>query len=287
MSKDGLETLEQYEGSIDGLYDDPLGYATYGVGHLVHPAGRWKSLLLDCASSDKLCDSWIKQEGVGTKNGTAYLDRGVTGCAAYEKLRAKAGEKALETVAQGKFQKSYDDLPGAERVAVKLVADQAVNRESQLLKLTVSEVLQQDIKPFEEAVNGGVTGVALNQNEFDALVSFAFNVGTAAFRDSTLLKKINENRYRSGAADDREKAIAEIGVDFLAWNKSGGKVLDGLTQRRQNEANQFLKDARAELIILKAGKGGDGAAVGPVPLQPEGSMPAIAEQGGTRPQRPA
>src|ERR1051326_808366 len=124
MSDDGLEILKQYEGSVDGLYDDPSGYATYGVGHLVHPADRWKSLLLDSASFDKLCDSRIKKLGAGTKNEMLYLEREITGCVEYEQLRIKAKERALETVARGKFQKAYNDLAETERAAVKLLAHQ-------------------------------------------------------------------------------------------------------------------------------------------------------------------
>ena len=61
----------------------------------------------------------------------------------------------------------------------------------------------------------------LNQNQFNALVSFAYNVGTCNFSSSTLLKKVNKN------PDD-----LTIKDEFLRWNKAGGKVLNGLTNRR-------------------------------------------------------
>jgi lysozyme len=65
----------------------------------------------------------------------------------------------------------------------------------------------------------------LNQNQFNALVSFAYNVGTGNFSSSTLLKKVNKN------PDD-----LTIKDEFLRWNKAGGKVLNGLTNRRNEEA---------------------------------------------------
>lgn len=84
------------------------------------------------------------------------------------------------------------------------------------------------LAPREFAVNQSVR-VPLTQNQFDALVSFVYNVGVAAFKGSTLLRKLN-NRDYAGAADE-----------FLRWNKSGGKALGGLTRRRAAEKAMFLK----------------------------------------------
>ena len=85
-----------------------------------------------------------------------------------------------------------------------------------------------DLKKFEATVNKAVT-VQLNQNQFDALVSLAYNIGTNAFSKSTLLKKLNAKDYQ-GAADQ-----------FLRWNKGGGKVMKGLVRRREAERALFLK----------------------------------------------
>ena len=73
-----------------------------------------------------------------------------------------------------------------------------------------------------------VVKVPLNQNQFDALVSFAYNVGNGSLQNSTLLKKLNSGDYQ-GASNE-----------FLKWNKSGGKVLNGLTKRREKERALFL-----------------------------------------------
>ena len=86
----------------------------------------------------------------------------------------------------------------------------------------VLDLLGQDVKPAELAVNNGVK-VTLNQNQFDALVSFTFNVGVGAFTASTLLKLINQQQYTA------------VPTQFLRWVRSGGQVVQGLVNRRQNE----------------------------------------------------
>lgn len=90
------------------------------------------------------------------------------------------------------------------------------------------EILANDLATFERVVNNAVTA-PLMQNQFDALVSLAFNIGGGAFAKSTLVRRLNERDYR-GAADQ-----------FLVWNKAGGKVLRGLVTRRAAERAQFLR----------------------------------------------
>ena len=69
----------------------------------------------------------------------------------------------------------------------------------------------------------------INQNQFDALVSFAYNCGVNNLKSSTLLKKVNANPN-----DPTIKA------EFLKWNKASGRVLAGLTKRRQAEADLYF-----------------------------------------------
>lgn len=83
-----------------------------------------------------------------------------------------------------------------------------------------------DMAIFEKAVTKLVT-VLLNQNQFDALVSFTFNVGAGNLASSTLLKELNAGDY-AGAA-----------LQFPRWNKAGGQVLAGLTRRRAAEEQLF------------------------------------------------
>ena len=107
------------------------------------------------------------------------------------------------------------------------------------LKITQAHadaILAQDVGRFASGVAANVR-VALNQSEFDALVSFAFNVGLGAFRTSTLLKLLNNNTDRGTVASE-----------FLRWNKAGGKVLEGLTKRRNAEKALFLLKAPHPLL---------------------------------------
>ena len=90
-----------------------------------------------------------------------------------------------------------------------------------------NELLVKDVLRFEKAVNELVT-VPMTQGMFDALISFSFNLGAGSLKSSTLLKKLN--------AYDREGAANE----FLRWNKAKGKVLAGLTARRESERELFV-----------------------------------------------
>ncbi|MDS7929214.1 lysozyme [Acinetobacter sp. V102_4] len=85
-----------------------------------------------------------------------------------------------------------------------------------------------DLAKFEKTVNESVT-VPLTQNQFDALVSLTYNIGSGAFKNSTLLKKLNKSDFQ-GAADQ-----------FLVWKKAKDKVLTGLVRRREAERALFLK----------------------------------------------
>lgn len=84
-----------------------------------------------------------------------------------------------------------------------------------------------DLQRFEREVESLLT-FEPTSNEFSALVSFAYNVGVGALAKSTLLRKFN--------AGDIEGAANE----FLRWNKAAGKVLAGLTRRREAERDLFL-----------------------------------------------
>ena len=83
-----------------------------------------------------------------------------------------------------------------------------------------------DLKEFETTVNTSVT-VPLSQNQYDALVSLSYNIGSGAFKNSTLLKKLNSGDYK-GAAEQ-----------FLVWINSGGRKVKGLENRRKSEMKLF------------------------------------------------
>jgi len=86
--------------------------------------------------------------------------------------------------------------------------------------------LEDDVHAAVLAINVDV-GVTLTQNQFDALVSLVFNIGAGAFRASTLLQKLNQRDFAMAAAE------------FTRWNKSGGRHLAGLLDRRLAEQQLF------------------------------------------------
>jgi lysozyme len=89
------------------------------------------------------------------------------------------------------------------------------------------DYLRKDLEKFESKLMGMLTA-PVNENQWAALISFAYNCGPENLRTSTLLRLVNAKDY-AGAAEQ-----------FLRWNKAAGKVLDGLTRRRQAERALFL-----------------------------------------------
>ncbi|EMW2199081.1 lysozyme [Enterobacter hormaechei] len=92
---------------------------------------------------------------------------------------------------------------------------------------TAERLLKTGLVSYESDVSRLVK-VGLTQGQYDALVSFTYNLGARSLSTSTLLRKLNAGDY-AGAADE-----------FLRWNKAGGKVLNGLTRRREAERALFL-----------------------------------------------
>tara|TARA_R110000868_G_scaffold89976_1_gene250084 strand:+ start:2780 stop:3223 length:444 start_codon:yes stop_codon:yes gene_type:complete len=89
------------------------------------------------------------------------------------------------------------------------------------------ELLLEDISKFEDIVNESVK-VVLNQNQFDAMVSWTFNLGGGNLKSSTLLKVLNGGDYE------------DVPNQIKRWNKANGKVLEGLIRRREAEALLFV-----------------------------------------------
>ena len=105
------------------------------------------------------------------------------------------------------------------------------------LKVTMSDkaiteaqattMLMNMLRTYEKSVDSFCRD-DINQNQFDALVAFAYNVGVNALKNSTLLKKVNKNPQD-----------VTIRNEFLKWNKANGRALKGLTNRRIAEANLY------------------------------------------------
>ena len=96
-------------------------------------------------------------------------------------------------------------------------------------KAQAEEYLKADLIAFERYLNG--LGLALNQNQFDALISFIYNVGTGNFSNSTLLRKVRANPQDNSIMDE-----------FLRWVYSKGRVLPGLQRRRLAEMKLYFSN---------------------------------------------
>lgn len=155
-----------------------------------------------------------------------------------EGLKFIAGHEGMRT-------KPYNDPSGFCTVGIghligrRRCTQADYSKWGELSEAEVLELFREDIKRFEGPVAEAVT-VPLNQAQFDALVSFAFNVGIGdaaqgvGFKGSTLLKKLNAGDYEGAAAE------------FPKWRWSNGQVHAGLVRRRAEERAMF---ERAEVVL--------------------------------------
>jgi lysozyme len=123
--------------------------------------------------------------------------------------------------------KAYSDIGGVPTIGYGTTGPD-IKLGMEVTKAEAEDLLRADVAAFERGVSNLVK-VAINQNEFDALVSFSYNVGLNALQTSTLLRLLNANADR-----------AVVASEFLRWNKVGTQVVEGLTRRRKAEQALFL-----------------------------------------------
>ena len=111
-----------------------------------------------------------------------------------------------------------------------------VKKGMKISKETADKLFRNDIKYFETSVNSCLK-VKVTQSMFNALVSFTYNVGFSAFKNSTLLKYVNKSQFKKASNE------------FKKWNKCGGKVLNGLVKRRLLEKTEFERQGLASSYI--------------------------------------
>ena len=147
----------------------------------------------------------------------------------------RLGSKGLELIKsfEGFYSKPYLDPIGIPTIGYGATyypnKKKVTMKDKPLTEKEASDLLKEMMVTYENDVKRLVKR-ELNQNQFDALVSFTYNLGSANLCKSTLLKKINANPC--------DKTIKD---EFLKWNKAGGKVLNGLTRRRNAEAELYFK----------------------------------------------
>jgi len=119
---------------------------------------------------------------------------------------------------------AYQDVVGVWTIGFGRTKD--VKEGDKMTKEEAIYLLQEEMMEYEGYINDLVE-VPLEQNQFDALVSWVYNLGSGNLQSSTMLRVLNEGKYE------------EVPAQIRRWNKAGGKVLEGLTRRRLAESLLF------------------------------------------------
>ena len=143
-------------------------------------------------------------------------------------LPASTGQAGINLIKkfEGLELSKYKDAVGLWTIGYGHLIRPEETFDRRLTEEEAESLLRKDLQEAEKGIKRLVS-VPLTENQFDALVSFVFNVGIGRLASSTLLRKLNANDY-AGAASE-----------LLKWNKAGGKELIGLTRRRQAEQKLF------------------------------------------------
>ena len=124
---------------------------------------------------------------------------------------------------------SYDDGAGIWTIGVGHTG--GVKPGQRCTEADAEKWLKEDLAVAERSVDEVADAVPLRQCQYDALVSFVFNIGGTAFRNSTLRRKVLAN------PDD-----PSIRGEFVRWIYAGGRELDGLVKRRKAEADMYFSE---------------------------------------------
>lgn len=126
----------------------------------------------------------------------------------------------------------YDDGFGFMTIGYGHKIEPGENFKKGLSQSNVIDLLTRDISKFEKSVSRIIT-TPLKQNQFDALVALAYNIGIGAFEKSTIVKYINNPQYHNTRYPTPESA-------WKAWNKCNGKTSRGLINRRNYEWDLYI-----------------------------------------------
>lgn len=207
-----LQTALNNCGFDSGFFDGILGQKTKTAWELFKKSTFQRDFDLIGPGSIQVLEKKVKEYSLQQSKVMSISDNGIKTIANFE----------------GKRNSMYLDAVGLPTIGIGHLIKQGESFPSQMTDKEVYDLFRKDVKRFENVVNKLVK-VKINQNQFDALVSWSFNCGEFALEDSTLLRVLNEGNYNL-AADN-----------FLKWNMGGGQVIYGLTVRRQKERELFLK----------------------------------------------
>lgn len=148
-----------------------------------------------------------------------------------DKVLDKQGYHIIYDDQTGKPVNTNKPLPNGATIGYGHLIKSGENFTKGISEAKATELLRADIATAERAVRDNIT-VSLSQNQFDALTSLAYNIGTKNFADSTVVKYINNPTFHSTVYQNLESA-------WKAWNRSHGEISNGLINRRQNEWNLY------------------------------------------------
>ncbi|MEM6425017.1 MAG: lysozyme [Cyanobacteria bacterium P01_H01_bin.119] len=143
-----------------------------------------------------------------------------------------AGLRLIKTF-EGLRLRAYQDAVGIWTIGYGTTSN--IRPGMVITEAEAERLLKRDVERFERAVNSSIA-VSLNDNQFSALVSFSYNVGAGALRNSTLRRVLNQGNYTAAANE------------FPRWNRAGGRVLAGLTRRRNAERALFLSQDYTQFL---------------------------------------
>ena len=145
----------------------------------------------------------------------------------------------------GQYVPEHTELPPGATIGYGHLVKQGENFNAPLTEQQATDLLKQDIIVAEQAVKNTVK-VPLTQNQYDALVIFAYNIGAKNFKKSTVVKFINNPEFQSSKYRDLESA-------WLAWNRTQGKVSRGLIKRRQCEFDMYTNPHPCGVFFIPGG----------------------------------
>lgn len=153
-------------------------------------------------------------------------------------MKTSANGRALIEAFEGRFLTTYLDSVGVPTIGfghTSAAGEPYVERGMTITAIEADVILADDLAKVERQVEQYIK-VPLNQAQFDALVSFTFNLGPGNLSKSSLCRRLNAGDYM-------------VANEFAKWNKAGGNVLKGLTRRRMAEAAMWTGDVAGALKI--------------------------------------
>ncbi len=158
-------------------------------------------------------------------------DNGINILKRFEGRVKIGGKHVIYDDKTGKPVDSNKELPKGATIGYGHLIKSGEDFRKGITEKQATEILRSDILTAEFAVKDNIT-VPLSQNQYDALVSLAYNIGAKNFAGSTVVKYVNDSNYHNTKYPTLESA-------WKAWNKSGGGEMSGLSNRRHQEFSLF------------------------------------------------